>query len=375
MKYLDEFRDPGVAKKLVARIRGVAEKLDRPVRIMEICGGHTVALCRYGIHDVLPATIRLVSGPGCPVCVTPGSVIDASIWLARRQGVRVFTFGDMMRVPGGQGSLSDAAAAGRKVQMIYSPMQAVEYAAEHRDTACILLGIGFETTAPTLAAAVKSAAAKDTSNFHFLAAAKLTPPAMRALLEDEEVALDAFIAPGHVTTVTGANAYKFIEQEFKKPCVVSGFELCDLLESLARIVEQIVDGRHEVEIQYTRSVTFEGNRKALQIIDDVFVAADDTWRGLGTIPSSGYRLRGKYAACDARAAFNIPAFPEKEPPDCRCGDVLRGVCTPPECGLFGAKCTPDHPVGPCMVSSEGSCAAHYRYGVSPLESPRMNTGL
>jgi len=375
VKYLDEFRDPGVAKKLVARIRGVAEKLDRPVRIMEICGGHTVALCRYGIHDVLPATIRLVSGPGCPVCVTPGSVIDASIWLARQPGVRVFTFGDMMRVPGGQGSLSDAAAAGRKVQMIYSPMQAVEYAAEYRDTACILLGIGFETTAPTLAAAVKSAAAKDISNFHFLGAAKLTPPAMRALLEDEEVALDAFIAPGHVTTVTGANAYKFIEQEFKKPCVVSGFELCDLLESLARIVEQIVDGRHEVEIQYTRSVTFEGNRKARQIIDDVFVAEDDTWRGLGTIPSSGYRLRGKYAAYDARAAFDIPAFPEKAPPGCRCGDVLRGVCTPPECGLFGVKCTPDHPVGPCMVSSEGSCAAKYRYGVSPLESPRTNTGL
>ena len=361
MKYLDEFRDAELANFLVSKLKNVAKKLPKTVNVMEICGGHTMAICKYGIHDILPENIRLVSGPGCPVCVTPGKIIDTAIWLSQQSATKIFTFGDMLKVPGSQGSLLESGKGRENIKMMYSPLQAVEFAAKNPDINSVLLGVGFETTAPMLAMAVKQAASQNLKNFQFLSAGKLTPPAMRLLLEDKNIKLDAFIAPGHVTTIVGANSYKFIEKEFKRPAVVAGFELCDLLAALIKIIEQIVEERHEVEIEYSRTVTFEGNKKAQEIIEEVFVAADDNWRGIGSIPLSGYNLREIFSEFDVFLNFDIPEFPNNEPFGCRCGDVLRGVCLPNECGLFGKECTPDHAVGSCMVSSEGSCAAHFRY--------------
>jgi hydrogenase expression/formation protein HypD len=363
MKYLDEFRDPELAKALIGRVNEAASRIDRTVRVMEICGGHTVAFCKYGIHAILPENVRLMSGPGCPVCVTPGTVIDEALWLAAQPDVTVFTFGDMLKVPGSQGTLNDAAHSGSGVKIIYSPLQVTEYAAAHPETTCVLLGVGFETTAPVLAAAILAAEAKGLDNFYYRSTGKLTPPAMRALLDDESTAIDGFIAPGHVTTIIGADSYRFIGEEYGRPSVVAGFELCDILDSLARVLDQLGAGRHAVEIQYTRSVTREGNRKAQAVLDSVFTIADDTWRGLGMIPLSGHDLSKAYERYDVKARFTVPAFEDQEPPGCKCGDVLRGVCLPPECPLFGTACTPDHAVGPCMVSSEGSCAAYYKYGV------------
>jgi hydrogenase expression/formation protein HypD len=363
MKYVDEFRDATAARGLVAQLHTAARALPRLVRIMEICGGHTVAICRNGLHAVLPPTVRLVSGPGCPVCVTPGSLIDAAIWLAEQPGVQVFTFGDMLRVPGSRTTLADANARTHAVQMIYSPLQAVQYARDHADQRCVLLGVGFETTAPMLAAAVAQAAELGLPNFYFLSAGKMTPPVMRALLHDATVALDAFIAPGHVTTIIGANAYQFIADDYGKPCVVAGFEVCDILDALVRTVRQLAGGAHTVDIEYTRSVTRAGNAKAQALLAQVFTPCDTVWRGLGMVPRSGYALQPAYARLDALHAFAAPAFPEQEPAGCRCGAVLRGVCLPYECGLFGTACTPTRPVGPCMVSSEGSCGAYFRFGV------------
>lgn len=360
MRYIDEYRNPETARPLIARLQSAAARLARPVKIMEICGGHTVALCRFGIHALLPANVNLVSGPGCPVCVTPSETIDAAIWLARQSGVCVFTFGDMLRVPGAMGTLADAATSG-SVQMMYSPLQAVEHARAHPETTVVLLGIGFETTAPTLAAALETADQAGLANFTMLAAGKMTPPAMRALLGDTANVIDGFIAPGHVTTVIGAAAYRFIPDECGKPCVVAGFELCDLLDSLGMLIEQLADNRHEVTIQYKRSASFAGNPRAQEAIANVFTPADSAWRGLGMIPLSGYALAPAYARFDARTRFNLPAFPPAHAPGCRCGDMLRGICVPTECALFGKACTPDTPVGPCMVSSEGSCAAYYKY--------------
>jgi len=365
MKYVDEFRDAHMARGLVAQLHAAAAALPRPVRIMEICGGHTVAICRNGLHAVLPANVRLVSGPGCPVCVTPTSLIDAAIWLAQQPGVQVFTFGDMLRVPGSTATLAQVNQLTHSVQMIYSPLQVVQHAREHAGQRCVLLGVGFETTAPMLAAAVAQAAELNLPNFFYVAAGKMTPPVMRALLQDAGVALNAFLAPGHVTTVIGAAAYQFIADEYHKPCVVAGFEVCDILDALVRIVRQLARREQRVEIEYTRSVTPGGNLKAQAMLAQVFTPCDAAWRGLGVIPHSGYALQPAYARYDAHKAFAVPVVAEIEPAGCRCGEVLRGVCLPYECGLFGKGCTPTRPVGPCMVSSEGSCGAYFRFGVQP----------
>jgi len=361
MKYLDEFRNPEIAKSLVKKLKRVAKNLPKTVNIMEICGGHTMSICKYGIHNILPENIRLVSGPGCPVCVTPGKIIDSAIWLSQLPKTKIFTFGDMLKVPGGLGSLIESNKSQKNIKIIYSPLQTVEFATKNPEINCILLGVGFETTAPMLAMAVKQADEQNLKNFYFLSAGKLTPPAMHKLLEDKKIKLDAFIAPGHVTTVVGANSYKFIEKIYEKPTVVAGFELCDILAALIKIIEQLVENRHEIEIEYSRTVTFEGNKKAQEIINKIFVPADDNWRGLGLIPQSGYNLQEKYFKFDVFKKFNIPDFQNKEPENCRCADVLKGICLPIECSLFGKKCSPNHPIGPCMVSSEGSCAAHFKY--------------
>lgn len=367
MKYVDEFRDAGLARALLGRLHAAAAKLTRPIKIMEICGGHTVALCRAGVHAVLPEKVRVVSGPGCPVCVTPGAIIDEAIWLAEQRGVVIFSFGDMLRVRGSRRTLGELVGRNGSVRMMYSPLQAIEYAAEHRSEVCVLFAVGFETTAPALAAAVVQAAERGLKNFYVLTAGKQTPPAMRALLQDAEVALDGFIAPGHVTTVIGAQAYRFIGEEFGKPCVVAGFEVCDLLDALGRVVEHVAARRAAVEIEYTRSATWEGNRKAQELIARVFESCDAEWRGLGWIGRSGYKLGSDFEGFDARGRLGVPEFRTADPPECRCGEVLRGVCVPPECPLFGRACTPEHAVGPCMVSSEGSCAAYYLYGVRGVD--------
>lgn len=363
MKYVDEYRDQRLARGLLARLHAAARGLRRPVRIMEICGGHTVALCRAGIHAVLPPNVRVVSGPGCPVCVTPRETVDQALWLVEQPGVVLFSFGDMLRVHGARGTLGAHAGRDGRVRIMYSPLQAVEYAAAHPACTCVMLAVGFETTAPALAAAVISAAERGLKNFRLLSAGKQTPPAMRALLRDPDVCLDGFIAPGHVTTVIGAKAYQFIDEEFGKPCVVAGFEVCDLLDALVRVVTHLAAGTHAVEIEYTRSATWAGNEKAQAIMAQVFEPCEARWRGLGSIPASGYAVNKAYASFDVTQTMNVPQLASDDPPGCRCGDVLRGICTPPECPLFGAACTPDHAAGPCMVSSEGSCAAYYSCGV------------
>lgn len=370
MKYVDEYRDERLARGLLTRLHEGARKLRQPVRIMEICGGHTVALCRAGVHAALPPNVHVVSGPGCPVCVTPRETVDQALWLVQQPDVILFTFGDMLRVQGARGTLGALAGRGGRVRIMYSPLQAVAYAAQHPEHTCVILAVGFETTAPALAAAVVSAAERGLNNFFVLPAGKQTPPAMRALLNDPQVALDGFIAPGHVTTVIGANAYRFISDEFGKPCVVAGFEVCDLLDALVRVVAHLAAGSHAVEIEYTRSATWDGNPKAQAMLAQVFEPCDAWWRGLGLIPASGYAIRREFAAFDARRRYAIPPMASDDPPGCRCGDVLRGVCTPPACPLFGSACTPDHAAGPCMVSSEGSCAAYYSCGVRAKAAAR-----
>lgn len=360
MKYIDEFRDTERAKGIIKTLREEASKIKRSVHIMEICGGHTVAICRYGIRQLLPENITLVSGPGCPVCVTPKRVVDAAMWLVQEKGVTLFTFGDMLRVPGSRGSLREMTSHGR-VKMMYSPLHAVQYAEEHPAETIVLFGVGFETTAPTLAAAILQAEEKGLSNFYFLSAGKRTPPAMRALLDAGETPLDAFIAPGHVTTVTGAEEYQFLEKDYGVPCVIAGFELCDILDSLRRICSQLAREEHHIEIEYGRSVRMEGNKKAKSAINRVFQHVDTEWRGLGVVTESGYALREPFIVRDAWQHFSPQVETVDDPPGCRCGDVLRGICTPQECRLFGKACKPDTPIGPCMVSSEGSCGAYYTY--------------
>lgn len=360
MKYTDEFRDANRAAALLGAITRAAEELPRPIRIMEICGGHTVAIAREGIRARLPSQMHLVSGPGCPVCVTPRSVIDAARLLVEEHGAIVCTFGDMLRVPGSHGTLRDHLPHGR-VRVIYSPLQAVACAAEHPHTPVVLLGIGFETTAPMLAAAMIKAEEEERNNLYFLAAGKQTPPAMRALMKDTRVSLDAFIAPGHVTTVIGPEAYAFLPEEHHTPCVVAGFDVCDILEAIRRICLQITAGDAHIDVEYGRSVRPGGNPAAMAAIEKVFVSVDTEWRGLGTVPTSGYVLNEDYAARDALGAFELDIPSTPDPPECQCGAVLTGIVIPPECPLFGTACTPDAPIGPCMVSREGTCAAYFQY--------------
>jgi hydrogenase expression/formation protein HypD len=359
MKHQDEFRDGDLARRLAARLREAAK---RPVRIMEICGTHTVSIFRHGLRSLFPETIELVSGPGCPVCVTAAEEIDRAIKLAQTPGVNVATFGDLMRVPGSQSSLKQEIARGGRATMVYSPLDAVALAQQRPDEEVVFMGIGFETTAPTVAAAVLTAAEKGLTNFSVLSAHKLLPPAMNALLASGDIRIDGFICPGHVSTIIGANAYRPAAQRFKTPCVVTGFEPVDILQGVTMLVEMLQEGRYDAAIQYKRGASAEGNVKARRVIDQVFTPADAPWRGLGRIPESGLEVREAFAAHNARLRFDAEVPPVPEPPGCRCGDVLRGLIPPPDCKLFDRACRPESPVGPCMVSGEGACAAYYKYG-------------
>ena len=345
----------------VESIEDLARELGRDVKFMEVCGTHTMAAFRSGLRQLLPETVRLVSGPGCPVCVTDPSYIDAAIDLAGHPDVIVATFGDLVRVPGSDSSLEQERAAGASVRIVYSPSDALVLARECPSKKVVFLGVGFETTAPTVAWAINRAAKDNLTNFSVLCAHKTMPQAMDTLLRDQQVKIDGFICPGHVSVITGAHIYRFICEQYKIPCVVAGFEPWDILWSVKMLLQQLVDDRAEVENEYTRSVNERGNTAAQELIAEVFEPSDVSWRGLGTIAGSGLTIREKYAQFDAAKALDV-IFPEaRVNPLCKCGAVLRGVTSPLNCRLFGRACTPAHPVGPCMVSSEGVCAAHYKY--------------
>ena len=358
MKYIDEYRDGSIARALARRIKMTSS---RPIRLMEICGTHTMAIFKHGIRSLLPKTIELISGPGCPVCVTATEEIDRAVKLARMSDVIVTTFGDMLRVPGGETSLKQAQARGADVRMVYSTFDALNIAAENADRHVAFLGVGFETTAPTVAAAIKTAHERGQSNFSVLSAHKLLPPAMNVLLGGGDLKIDGFICPGHVTTIIGTSSYKRVARDYHTPCVVVGFEPIDILQGILMLVEQVERGEAEVEIQYTRGASDQGNPGALRLMDAVFEACDSRWRGLGSIPRSGLALRETYWAFDARRRFDLEVPTAGEPPGCRCAEILRGAATPPMCRLFRTVCTPLKPVGPCMVSSEGTCAAYFKY--------------
>jgi len=355
---MDEYRDGAVAKALSQKIRDISTKR---IRLMEICGTHTMAIFRHGIRSLLPETIELVSGPGCPVCVTAMEEIDRAVKLARTPGVIVTTFGDMIRVPGSDASLQVTQAEGATVKMVYSTFDALKIASENRDNEVVFLGIGFETTAPTVAAAIQTAQTGGNNNFSVLSAHKLLPPAMDALLSGGSSIVDGFICPGHVTTIIGTSSYEKVVEQYHKPCVVTGFEPVDILQGILMLVEQIESDRAEVEIQYARAVSPEGNPGALAIMEKVFEPCDAPWRGLGHIPGSGLAIRSSFADFDAKNRFDLEVPAAKEPPGCLCAEVLQGAATPPECKFFRNACTPATPIGPCMVSSEGTCAAYFKY--------------
>lgn len=372
MTLYERFRDPQPAQGLIAAIKGLlaASPSAGPLRIMEFCGGHTHAILRYGLRQALAPEVELLSGPGCPVCVTAMSDIDGAMALAAQPGVILATFGDMLRVPGSRASLLHARARGADVRVVYSALDALALARREPRRRVVMLGIGFETTAPTVAATVEQARAEGLGNYAVLSWHKLTPPAMRAILDSGEVQVDAVLGPGHVTAVIGAEAWEFLPRHYGVPCAVAGFEPLDMLQAVQALAKCHTTRSPRVANTYTRGVTQKGNLVAQAIMARVFTASPARWRGLGEIPASGLSLAEPYAAHDAwrlyRDLLSAADGQPDEPRGCRCGEVLRGALAPPACSLFGRACTPEHPVGPCMVSAEGACAAHYHYGEDSL---------
>lgn len=361
MKFVDEYQDSRLARALA---RKIAQRSTRTVRLMEFCGGHTHAILRYGIRQLVPKTVEMRSGPGCPVCVTASADLDKAIAVAHLPNVITTTFGDMVRVPGSYSSLQKAKAEGADVRIVYSSMDAVEIAEANPTKSVVFIGIGFETTAPTIAASILKAAQKKIENFYVMPLNKLTPPVMKALLDSGEVRLDGIICPGHVSVIIGSRPYEFIPRDYGVACAISGFEPLDILLCVDKLVEQIERGQPRVEIAYPRGVKPEGNTTAQQLMGHVFEVGEANWRGIGVVPESGLKIRGKYQRFDADKSFPVRPGPAKEPSGCRCGDIIRGAATPLECQLFAGACTPESPIGPCMVSSEGACAAYYQYGAT-----------
>ena len=359
MKYIIEFRNSELAQGLIADIR---RKSKRSVRFMEFCGGHTVSIFKYGIRQALPPTIQMVSGPGCPVCVTATSDIDRAVALAGVPGVIITSFGDMLRVPGSRSSLQQARAAGADVRIVYSTMDALKIARENPDKTVAFIGVGFETTAPTIAVSVLQAQEQGIKNYRVLSLHKLCPPVIKTILDAGEVKLDGLVCPGHVSTITGSNAWQFVARDYGIPCVVAGFEPTDILQCVDMLVTQVENHRAKVEIAYKRGATPEGNMEAQKVMRQVFEPCPANWRGMGIVPDSGLKFRQKFADFDAEVAFEIKTEPAIEPKGCLCGEILRGLKTPADCRLFRNICTPENPVGPCMVSSEGNCSAYYLYG-------------
>ncbi|BAY98597.1 hydrogenase expression/formation protein HypD [Tolypothrix tenuis PCC 7101] len=363
MKYVDEFREPAKAEGLYREIAKLSQQLDKPIKIMEICGGHTHSIFKYGIEDILPDTIELIHGPGCPVCVMPRGRLDDAIAISQNSHVIFTTFGDAMRVPGSTTSLLQAKATGADIRMVYSPLDSLKIAKENPNKEVVFFGLGFETTAPSTAFTILQAAAENISNFSMFCNHVLVIPALQALLDNPDLQLDGFVGPGHVSMVIGTDPYQFIAQQYHKPIVVSGFEPLDILQSIWMLLQQLLENRCEVENQYNRIVQPAGNQVALKAINQVFMARETfEWRGLGDIPYSGLQIRPEYAQFDAEQKFSIPNQKVADHKACQCGEILKGVLKPWQCKVFGTACTPETPIGTCMVSSEGACAAYYKYG-------------
>jgi len=358
MKYLDEYRDERIARSLVNEIRRLAT---RPWVLMEVCGGQTHTLMRYGIEDLMPAGIELVHGPGCPVCVTSLEKIDEAIAIASRPGAILVSYGDMLRVPGSHSDLFRAKAAGADVRIVYSPLEALKVARANPDCPVVFFGVGFETTAPANAMAIWEAKQQGLKNFSLLASHVLVPPAMRLLLGSSVNRVQGLIAPGHVCTVMGYREYERLSADFHLPIVVGGFEPVDLLEAISMLVAQLEQGRAAVENQYARSVSYDGNLPAQRIMDRVFEVCDQKWRGIGLIPQSGLRIREEFAAHDADVVFKLDLPRAEESPDCISAQILQGLKKPTDCPAFATRCTPENPLGAPMVSSEGACAAYHQY--------------
>lgn len=359
MEILNKFKDPALCKSLLQKIR---DELKEPLHFMEVCGTHTVAIFQSGLHSLLPEGVVHISGPGCPVCVTHESEVAAYLETAGKDGVIIATFGDLMKVPGPGGmNLKTAQAEGARVEIVYSPMDSLKIAKENPDAKVVFLGIGFETTAPTIAATVKTARMQGIKNFSVLSFHKLVPPALAALLTDPDVAVHAFILPGHVSSIIGVEPYGFLAQDHNVPSVIAGFDPLDILQALYEILQQRNEGRAEVVNMYKRAVSDEGNANARAVMYEVFQPADALWRGIGLIPGSGLIFSDEYAEFDALKVLDIHVPEAKPLPGCRCGEVLKGKMRPDQCPLFKKACTPASPVGPCMVSTEGSCAAYYKY--------------
>ncbi|WP_406070739.1 hydrogenase formation protein HypD [Micromonospora sp. NBC_01638] len=362
MRFVDEYRDADKAQALATQIAALCEP-GRQYKFMEVCGGHTHTIYKHGIEDYLPEQVSLVHGPGCPVCVIPMGRIDDAIALAHEPDVIMTAFGDMMRVPGGTGSFLDAKAAGADIRMVYSPLDALKIARNNPDRRVVFMAIGFETTSPSTAVTVLRAAAEGIDNFSVFCNHVTILPAIKAILDSPDLRLDGFLGPGHVSTVIGCRPYEFIARDYGKPLVCAGFEPLDLLQSVFMLLKQLAEGRCEVENQYTRVVPWDGNLRALEAIGRVMqLRPYFEWRGLGFISHSALRMRDEYAAYDAERLFDVPGVRVADPKACQCGEVLKGVLKPWECKVFGTACTPETPIGTCMVSSEGACAAYYNFG-------------
>ncbi len=361
MRFVDEYRDPAAARVLLARIRDLAG--DDHFKFMEVCGGHTHTIYRHGIEHVLPASVELVHGPGCPVCVIPMGRIDDAIAVAQTPGVIFTTFGDMMRVPGSNGSLLAAKARGADVRFVYSPLDALRIAVENPERQVVFFAVGFETTAPSTAVTLLRARSERVSNFTVFCNHVTIVPPIKAILDSPDLRLDGFLGPGHVSTVVGQRPYRFVPEVYHKPLVTAGFEPLDILQTIVMLLTQIRQGRASVENQYTRCVREEGNPKALEIMAQVFeLRPHFEWRGLGFISQSALKLNDAFSSWDAELRFSIPGVRVADPKACQCGEVLKGVIKPWECKVFGTACTPETPIGTCMVSSEGACAAYYNFG-------------
>ncbi len=370
MKYVDEFRDPEMAKSLMGKIADIMQTLpyskQQPLLIMEFCGGHTHTIFRYGIEQMLPDNIEMVHGPGCPVCVLPMGRVDDCVALAERPDVIFTTFGDAMRVPGSKKSLLQAKADGADVRMVYSPLDALELARNNPERQVIFFALGFETTMPSTALTVMQARAEGVDNFSLFCNHITTVPTIKAVLDSPDMQIDGFLAPGHVSMVVGEDPFQFIPQKYHKPIVITGFEPLDILQSIYMLVQQFADKRCEVENQYARVVAHDGNQPGLQAIHEVFELREFfEWRGLGSIDHSGVKMREAYADFDAERKFQVPNLKIADPKSCQCGEVIKGVIRPWECKVFGTSCTPQTPMGALMVSSEGACAAYYNFGNLP----------
>lgn len=359
MKYVEEYRDAELGKKLLEKISQYSQK---PMKLMEFCGGHTVAIFKSGLRQLLPPNIEMLSGPGCPVCVTAAADLDKAIALAKIPNVIITSFGDMVRVPGSYSSLQQSKAEGADVRVVYSTQDALAIARENPSKAVVFIGIGFETTAPTVAASILQAEQEKLKNYYVLSLHKVCPPIMKAILDLGEVKINGIIYPGHVSAIIGAKPYEFIAKDYHIAGAIAGFEPIDIIHAVDSLVEQIEHGHTMVDNTYRRGVKDEGNLAALRLMDDVFEVGAANWRGIGEVPGSGLNIKEKYAKFDVEQNFTIKTEPAKEPKGCICGAVLRAVSTPNDCKLFRKTCTPENPVGPCMVSSEGSCATYYQYG-------------